>query len=403
MQKIVNQRHSKSSFYHLLSRFFERSAYYGLRSSLILYMVGTTLNMSREDALSIYGFSTICLIFTQIFGALIGDLLLNNKRAIILGGLLQALGAFILCYPSVSSIYIGGSIILLGGGLYTPNIISSFGKQYLHNTKLLDSGFTMFHLVINLGSFIGIVAIAYIGEKFGYTYSFITAGLVYLISIIFILISKDKNQEAIINQKFNGIQIVKVLAAILIVGFFWSAYEISGGRIYSIPMDFATQKVSSIPADFWSSLNFYCVIIIGVFLIIFWSKYYSSRFMKLAFGFLIGAIAFSIMLLIPEETTEKDVILYIISMFLLTASELYVAPVINSIITKNTNPKYLAIVISLIFLPSRAISYLVGFGNDYFYDNPSVSIIISLIAFIAISIGIFIMIFVNKNYLQQRV
>ena len=57
-----------------------------------------------------------------------------------IGGIIQSLGAFSFCIPSTTGLYVGLFLVVLGGGLYTPNIISNFGKLYLNKTKLLDAG-----------------------------------------------------------------------------------------------------------------------------------------------------------------------------------------------------------------------------------------------------------------------
>lgn len=89
-------------------------------------MVGGILKMENAEALSIYGWFTASIVFSIIIGAIIGDLLIGNKKAIIIGGVLQSLGAFSLCIPSITGLYIGLFFVTLGGGLYTPNIISNY-------------------------------------------------------------------------------------------------------------------------------------------------------------------------------------------------------------------------------------------------------------------------------------
>ncbi|MCB0855951.1 MAG: MFS transporter, partial [Bacteroidetes bacterium] len=100
MQKILNQKHNKHTFTFASSKLLERTAYYGIRSLLVLYMVKASLSIPEEEALQIYGWFTSAVIFAQILGAVLGDLILGSKRAVIVGGLTQAIGAFVLCIPS---------------------------------------------------------------------------------------------------------------------------------------------------------------------------------------------------------------------------------------------------------------------------------------------------------------
>jgi len=99
MERILNQAHHKDTFYYSLSRMFERAAYYGLRSLVVLYIIGESLKMDSTEALNIYGWFTMLLMFSQIIGAILGDLVIGNRKSIIIGGILQILGALSFCIP----------------------------------------------------------------------------------------------------------------------------------------------------------------------------------------------------------------------------------------------------------------------------------------------------------------
>src|SRR5690606_19254845 len=96
MEIIQNQYHTKETLYLAITRMFERASYYGFRTLIVLYMVGETLKMERSEALSIYGWFTTLLVFSQILGAVLGDLVVGNKKLVFLGATLQAMGTFCL-------------------------------------------------------------------------------------------------------------------------------------------------------------------------------------------------------------------------------------------------------------------------------------------------------------------
>ena len=177
MRKIKNQKHSKETLFFATSKVFERASYYGLRAILLLYMIGETLKIEDSKALTIFGWLLGSLLFSQIIGGIFGDLIIGNKKSIIIGGIIQAIGAFILCVPSINGLYFGLFLVVLGNGFFTPNFTSNFGKLYLNKTKLLDSGFTILYFAINLGSFFGVLLIGYIGNKYGYNFGFIFSGV----------------------------------------------------------------------------------------------------------------------------------------------------------------------------------------------------------------------------------
>lgn len=398
MEKIQNQRHPKETFYYSLSRMLERASYYGLRAIIILYMISEILKKDSTETSSIYGWFIGSLVFSKIIGALFGDLLIGNRKSVIFGGIIQATGAFILCIPSTTGLYLGLLLVVLGNGFFTPNIISNFGKLYLNKNKLLDSGFTVFYLMINLGSFLGILLIGYIGETFGYNIGFIIAGILMLASIIPILISKEQVQnESEKNELPIDKRILNILIAFLIVGLFWGVYEISNIQIIDFQLQFSEISALDIPKYLWQSMNAIFTLPISIIAIILWTYFYSSQFFKLMLGFIFGVISFGILFLIPEVPTEQHLITYLVSLLFLGISEIHIAPIIHSILTKYSNPKYLAILISVVFLPTRLISLIFGLFNDRFYGNPALALKFGITGMTVVGIGLIGFVFWNKK------
>ena len=315
MDKIQNQKHTKDTLYYSISRMLERASYYGFRALVVLYMVGETLKMERAEALTIYGWLIGSLVFSQIIGGLFGDLLIGNKKSIIIGGIIQAIGAFSLCIPSTTGLYLGLFLVVLGSGLFTPNIVSNFGKSYLNKTKLLDSGFTIFYLAINLGSFLGILLIGYIGETYGYNIGFVLSGILMLISTIPIFLSKEKSLDKIEKSKFPiSKRILNILIAFVVVGLFWGFYEISSFRSFDLQLQLSDMSAFDIPNHLWQSINSIFILPISIIAIIIWTYFYSSQFFKLMLGFIFGVISFGILFFIPEVPTEQHTITYLISL-----------------------------------------------------------------------------------------
>ena len=404
MEKIKNQKHTKETFLYALSRTLERASFYGLRSLIVLYMIGGILQMENVEALKIYDWFIASFLFSKIIGAILGDLIIGNKKALIIGGIIQALGAFSFCIPSTTGLYVGLFLVVLGGGLYTPNIISNFGKLYLKKTKLLDAGFTIFYFAVNLGAFFGVMSIGYIGEKYGWNIGFIIAGILMLLSIIPIILSKDEKIEQTTENKATVTQwTINIIIAFVIVSLFWSIYEIGNIRFFDLQLKLSEISTLNIPKSM-TSLNSVFILPISIIAIIVWTFFYNNHFLKLTIGFIFGAISFGVLFLIPEIPTEKHTIIYLLSLLFLSISEIHIAPIIYSILTKNSNPKYLAILISLAFIPTRLFSVIFSVFNEKFYENPIFSLKFGLMAMIIVSIGLIIFVKWKKiNYLQQRV
>src|SRR3546814_17043232 len=74
--------------------------------------------------------------------------------------------------------------IILGSGLFTPNISAQVGMLYASGDDRRDSGYSLFYLGINIGAFLAPLACGTTGEVYGWHYAFalaangVTAGLI---------------------------------------------------------------------------------------------------------------------------------------------------------------------------------------------------------------------------------
>lgn len=398
MEKIQNQKHTKETLYYSISRVLQGASYYGLRVILILYMMGEVLKMDRTETLEIYGLVSSSLIFSKIVGALLGDLLIGNKKSIIIGGIIQAIGAFSLCIPSTIGLYLGLFLVVLGCGLYTPNIIANFGKIYLNKAKLLDSAFTIFYLAINVGSFLGIVIIGYLGDAYGFNIGFMLSGVLMLISTITVFFAEEKSMNKLEYDEFPiRVKVINILMAFVIVSFFWGFYELANIRTIEIQGQLSQISNLNIPNHLWQTHNSIFILPIGIIAVVLWSYLYSNQYFKLMLGFVFGVISFGILFLVPEVPTEQHTIIYLISLLFLAISEICIAPIIHSILTKYFNPKYLAILISLAFLPAHLISIIFRLFNDKLFGNPMLGLKIGIIGMAIIGIGLIGYLLVNKK------
>lgn len=407
MERISNLSHTKETYLFALSRLFERASYYGIRTLIILYMIDkTTLNMSRTDAYSIYGWVVGLLVLSNILGGILGDLVIGNRKSIIIGGLSQAIGAFILSILSSSvGLYIGLAFIIIGGGLYSPNMIANFGKLYLNKTKLLDSGYIIFYIAVSIGGFLGPFLVGRIGESFTYGYGFAVAGLLMLISIVFPIfyMQKERNNTIDENVKINK-RIGQILTFLISVAIFWTIYEMSAIGKMETEMKLKTESTIDFVNNNLFMFEPIFLFAFALVMAIIWTLYFNNRYIKLLIGFIFGTLSFATLFLIPESPTEMSLIYYLISLLFLGISETHITPIIQSILTKYSNPKYLAIIISLAFIPTRLFSLIFhGFDNK-FYGNPMFALKFGTIAFLTLSIGLIVyMVKFKKHYLQHFV
>src|SRR5438128_3762849 len=160
---------------------WERFSYYGMRALLILFMTTSVaqggLGWDVKRAATVYGLYTAGVYFTAIPGGWIADRLLGLRRAVLVGGILIALGHYCLAANVRPLFYAGLVFIVLGTGLLKPNISSIVGQLYTRDDPRRDAGFSLFYMGINLGALISPLVCGYLGQKVGWHWGFGAAGV----------------------------------------------------------------------------------------------------------------------------------------------------------------------------------------------------------------------------------
>jgi POT family proton-dependent oligopeptide transporter len=146
---------------------WERFSYYGMRALLILFMTDTAhrgLGMSAEKAGAIYGLYTFGVYALALPGGWIADRLVGQRKAVLWGGILIAVGHYALAISGMWTFYSGLILIAIGTGLLKPNVSAIVGDLYKGKGARRDAGFSIFYMGINIGAFAGPLLCSYLGE-----------------------------------------------------------------------------------------------------------------------------------------------------------------------------------------------------------------------------------------------
>jgi POT family proton-dependent oligopeptide transporter len=79
--------------------------------------------------------------------------------------------------------YFALALIVMGVGYLKPNISTIVGKLYSQDDPRRDSGFTIFYMGINIGSFTATLLCGWLGETYGWGYGFGAAGIGMIIGL----------------------------------------------------------------------------------------------------------------------------------------------------------------------------------------------------------------------------
>jgi proton-dependent oligopeptide transporter, POT family len=136
---------------------WERFSFYGMRAILLPFMTAAValggLGWSTAKAGPIYGLYTAMVYLTALPGGWIADRLIGQRRAVLVGGIVIALGHVSLTFHALASFYLGLFLIVMGTGLLKPNISTMVGSLYTPADARRDAGFSIFYMGINIGAF----------------------------------------------------------------------------------------------------------------------------------------------------------------------------------------------------------------------------------------------------------
>lgn len=170
---------------------WERFSYYGIRPMLILFMslaiADGGFGFSPEVASSIYGIFAGSLYLAALPGGYLADKVFGQKNATLIGAIIIAFGNFLLassCFLGNKVFFIGLLFIVLGTGLFKTCASVMVGMLYPKGDSKRDSGFTIFYMGINIGSFIAPIICGAVKEKYGYHLGFAISGVGMLISTL---------------------------------------------------------------------------------------------------------------------------------------------------------------------------------------------------------------------------
>jgi POT family proton-dependent oligopeptide transporter len=172
----ATQRHPRALPFLFLTEMWERFGFYVVQGMLILYLT-QAFGFSDDKSYTIQGVFTALAYIAPMVGGLLADRFLGFKTAIYWGGAFLISGYALLALPFTGLFYPALATIIIGNGLFKPNISSLLGTLYEPNDPRRDSGFTIFYVGINLGVLLAGFSSGAIKNHFGWHAGFALASL----------------------------------------------------------------------------------------------------------------------------------------------------------------------------------------------------------------------------------
>ena len=424
--------HPRGLTFLFATEMWERFSYYGMRALLVLYMTKylllrghaeNTLGLaSVRNALEaifgpldiqplssqIYGFYTALVYLTPIFGGLLADRVLGQRRTVVVGAVLMAIGHFMM---AVEQLFLFALLaLILGSGAFKPNISTQVGGLYAPGDHRRDRAYSIFYVGINIGAFLAPLVCGTLGEEAGWHYGFAAAGVGMLIGLsIYLyalpLLPADELQKAKAGQivrrpldRNEARSIIALLVLFIPTTLFWATYEQSGNTIVLWAdantdraldlLGFATQ----IPTTWFLAFNPFMIFAFTPFVVALWTRQAArgsepSTIAKMALGCFGIALAYAIMAIAALHAGGgKASWLWLFGFFvILTIGELYLSPVGLSLVTKIAPVRILSMMMGVWLATSFLGGFLAGWLGSFWsrMEKPEFFLMIAAIAALA--------------------
>jgi len=440
--------HPRGLSYLFATEMWERFSYYGMRALLVLYMVKYLFDPARIEqvfgfaalrralellfgpldpqplASLIYGSYTALVYFTPIIGGLIADRVLGQRRTVVIGAALMAVGHFMMAFEPLFLFALG--FLILGNGAFKPNISTQVGALYAPGDPRRDRAFSIFYVGINLGAFLAPLVCGTLGEDVGWHYGYAAAGVGMTLGLaIYLYASRTLPPDELTRRALNGgsyrfgrEEWAAVLALIVLslpVTFFWATYEQMGNTI-ALWADAHTERridllvgTVEIPATWFQSFNPLMIFLFTPFVLALWTRQAvhgrePSTVAKMAYGCFCNAAANLILFAAALHAgADKASWLWLTGYFVvITVGELYLSPTALSLVTKVAPAHCLSMMMGVWLATSFYGSFLAGYLGSY-WSSMAKSDFFLMLALIAALSGIAVLAFIRplKRMLRE--
>lgn len=414
----VPTKHPKGLYICGLTFTFERFAFYGSKTLLLLFLAEAVakggLGIEKADAAAIAANLAAFTYLAPIFGGMICDRWIGARYCVIIGSIIMSAG-YALGYFATSVMWVHAMIILIsiGTGFFKGNLNALVGELYDDNNRK-DAAFSILYTFVNLGSFIGSLLIGILYTKtfavvengavlqYGFRECFMVAAVMNLLGgLLFALTMKHLGEAGKYPQKMldkqagksgdsnkadgdrpltkkekDRVKVIFILSFFSI--FFWVFYNQAGSSLTLYMNEFVNLKVGTfeIPV-MWieTTLNGLLCVALGPVMAMIWTKLSNrpqgdlSMAQKIALGYGFLAVAFGFVIAAEftrgvgaPATVKASVVWLLFFVVFQTIGEMCFSPLGNSLVSKIAPAKYLSLLMGIwscaTFFANKAAGYV---------------------------------------------
>jgi len=416
--------HPRGLFLLFATEMWERFSYYGMRALLVLYVVAATnaanpgLGWDEPQALKLYAWYTGFVYLTPLIGGWLADNYLGQRRSVIIGGVLMALGQFSLAAPPASlgyaaplelgalgiafpqtpvTFYLGLALLIAGNGFFKPNISTMVGDLYEQGDARRDGAFTIFYMGINLGAFLAPLVCSTLGEDpaWGWRVGFFAAGVGMTLSVAIQLALARRylgdigvepaaqralklaggRHQPLTPDEIDRLKVI--LVTFVFVMMFWAAFEQAGGLMNLFADQYTDRSLGSftVPTGWFQSLNPLFIVALAPLFSAMWGALGKrgrnpSTPAKMVIGLMLIALGFVFLVIAVFEMQRSadfraGMVWLVLAYLFHTLGELCISPVGLSMVTKLAPLRLASLMMGVWFLINFFANTLAGYVGAF--------------------------------------
>jgi len=401
---------------------WERFCYYGMRALLVMYVAqhlshpevaakalwfypirhaieGVFGHLDNEQfADQIYGVYTALVYLTPLFGGILADRLIGQRRSVFIGGFIMTAGSFILMNDEL---FLPGLVILvIGNGFFKSNISTQVGALYAKGDPRRDGAFNVFYVGINIGGLLSPLVCGTLGQSkdaagnqhWGWGFGAAGVGMIIGLMVYYWgqkylapdqVMAKRSDKTKTPHKPFTRGEWGRIMALVVLCALnvsFWGVYEQQGNSLQF----WADGKTDlhvlrwlgsdwEMPSTWFQSVNGIFIMLLTPLLNPLWAwlarrgKDPSSA-TKMAIGCFLLGVSFLVMIgagRVVDSGAKAGFGWLVACSFLLTLGEIYLSPVGLSLVSKISPPRIISMMMGFWFLSSFFGDYLSGYLATY--------------------------------------
>ena len=307
-------RHPKGLYVLFASEAWERFSFYSMLSLFTLYLRDGEegFGWTEAEATTLYSWYLTFVYASPFIGGLLADRYWGYLRTTLIGAVFFVAGHLLLSFHSLPVVYLALCCLVVGNGLFKPNVSTMVGNLYPDGSPLKDQAFIIFYFGINVGAFVAPVAMEVIKQTAGYHPAFAVAGAGMVVSLSWLYVQRrhvqaadapkelpraDESVNAELDKVPESRRIWALLAVFLIVIVFWMAFHQNGSTLTYWANDNTAWDVSGTISN---AINPFFILVFSFPLVRFW-RFLGERGKepstpaKMAMGMLLTGLSFFVL------------------------------------------------------------------------------------------------------------